>query len=337
MASVSITLHIANAVPPGNESESAQVIALWQQISDHLQHVRFLGPDQSASGTTEIMASLDADKLLQRLKACVAAAGSFDAWQKRHIDDAANAIDAELTLHLNSELPSWRESDTYRMASVFVQQLVMAANIALPGSLQMLKTRFTGIGGHRFEAQEFDARILYGARKAASYNGWPKLDILPFDSVWRWLERCETSRATTAISNINKTLFTLLKVAEQRHETSARTVLLVIYQLEQLLDCRQANSLDLIRSRARMILGNIAEAADALNELAQIRSNLFLASQPVHRPPLISHNAAEAMRDQMGQHNSAVESGTAMVLALIHDLIKTDATGYEFSESFSRL
>jgi hypothetical protein len=336
MASISISLHIGNAVPPGNETESAQVISLWQQISDHLQHCTFTGPEQQSDARSDVKVHLDVSELLARLKHCVSEAGSFDAWHKRHIEQPETPVDATLIVHIDSERSAWRESEGYLLATIILQQLVLAANIALPGSVQFLKTQFAGEGGHRFEAQEFDARILYGARKAASYNDWPHLQVLSFDKVWQWLERCGTSRTTTAISSINKTLFTLLKVAEQRHESSARTVLLVIYQLEQLLDCRQANSLDLIHSRARMILGSIPEAADSLNELAHVRSSLFLANQPVHRPPLISHNATEALRDQMGQHNSAVEAGTAMVLALVHDLIDKNATAYEFTESFSR-
>ena len=134
----------------------------------------------------------------------------------------------------------------------------------------------------------------------------------------------------------NKVLFTLLKVAEQRHEYSARTVLLVIYQLEVLLDCRQAGNHELLHARARSVLGAIPEQSNCLRELLEVRHNLFMASQPVHRPPLICNHTADALRGQIGQHNSAVESGTAMVLALLHDLIRHQSQSYTFSENWSR-
>jgi hypothetical protein len=143
--------------------------------------------------------------------------------------------------------------------------------------------------------------------KAASYHQWPELSVQSFANVWDWLAVCEASCTDTALNNINKVLFTLLKVAEQRHEYSARTV-----------------------------LGATPEQSDCLRELLEVLYNLFLASQPVHRPPLICNHTADALRGQIGQHNSAVESGTAMVLALLHDLIPHQSQSYAFSENWSR-
>lgn len=332
-SSATIELNIGNAIPPGNATETGNVIALWQQISSFFSQRHFCGPESADGESVSYLVDLNADALLDLMENARQEAGSFNDWQKRHIENPQTRIDASVVIRLTPESGQCKQAECYRVATVFLQQLVLAANIAVPGSVQLLNTRFVGPGAHCYEAQEFDARILYGAFKSASYNEWPPLKLLVFDAAWQWLELCQTSRVVTAISRINKTLFTMLKVAEQRHETSARTVLLVIYQLEQLLDCRQANSLELIHNRTRMILGNIPEAANCLNELAEIRSSLFLANQPVHRPPLIAHNASESLRDQMGQHNSAVEAGTAIVLALIHNLISRDATCYEFTES----
>src|SRR5690606_6488931 len=135
----------------------------------------------------------------------------------------------------------------------------------------------------RYEAQNFDARIFFGAGRIAGYNNWPLLGSPAPDKVWAWLEACENSQTEIAIKEINRVLFTLLKVAEQRHEYSARTVLLVIYQLELLLDDRHASSPTELRQRLRMILGAIPESADCLAELVEVRNNLFQGNQPVRR------------------------------------------------------
>jgi len=212
----------------------------------------------------------------------------------------------------------------------------MAAHIACPGSLQILNARFIGENAHRYETQHFDARMFHGALKISIDNEWPKLQQLTFDKVWSWLEATEVSQTYTAIKSINKVLFTFLKVAEQRHEYSARTALLVMYQIEILLDCRQFNSLEDVRNRTRLVLGNIPESADCLQELHKVRNHLFIANQPVHPPTLICHTNERALREQLGQHNSAVESGTALVLKLLQDLIAHDAYRYNFTESFTR-
>lgn len=335
-SSATIEFYIGSAIPPGNAAETAKTINLWQSISDVLKHIEFTAPETEHRSGAQFKVDGNFDQLVKRLERAQKESGSFDAYLKRHVEDAGLGTDAHLYLTLSHPDDGIKEAEFYRVATVFLQQLVLAANLAQPGSIQFLHTRFGDAVAHRYEAQEFDSRILYGAAKAAHYNEWPGIKTLDFAAVWNWLEMCGSSQVTTAISRINKTLFSLLKVAQQRHESSARTALMVVYQLEQLLDCRQADSLDRIRSRMRLILGDIPESANHLNELARIRSDLFVASQPVHRPPLISHGNSEALRDQMDQHNSAVESGTAMVLALLHDLINSGAQQYEFAESFQR-
>jgi hypothetical protein len=131
------------------------------------------------------------------------------------------AVDGALSITVTSNDHALDEIESYQVATIFLQQLNLAANIIIPGSMQVLNAQYTGAGAHRFEAQNFDSRILYGARRTAIYNDWPKLGSPTFDTVFAWLESCETSTVDTAIRDINKVLFTLLKVAEQRHEYSA--------------------------------------------------------------------------------------------------------------------
>jgi len=335
-SSATINLHIGNAIPHANDNDTGKIIALWQQIGSSFDQRAFTALSAINGKARPYQISLDAGPLLKAMETARDQSNTFSAHQKAHVDDADKAVDAALSITISSKNHTLDEVESYQVATVFLQQLILAANIIIPGSMQILNAQFTGTGAHRFEAQNFDSRILYGARRTAVYNDWPKLGIPDFDTVWTWLESCETSTVDTAIRDINKVLFTLLKVAEQRHEYSARTVLLVMYQLEVLLDSRHASSLERIRSRTRMIFGNIPEAADCFTELYEVRHNLFSANQPVHRPPLICHSTGKALREQIGQHNSAVEAGTALVIALLQDLIADDAQRYEFTETFSR-
>jgi len=336
MTSATIKLQIGNALPPGNQAESARVISLWKTIHHFFTDTEFTAMAGINATSCRYHLSLDASALLALMEHAVTIAGSFDAYATKQGADSALPTNAALTITIKRTDQALTELESYQIASVFIQQLVLASHICLPGSIQILDSRYEGSGAHRYEAQTFDSKILYGAMKAASYNEWPVLALQSFDKVWDWLTFCETSCTDTALNNINKVLFTLLKVAEQRHEYSARTVLLVIYQLEVLLDCRQAGNHELLHARARSVLGAIPEQSNCLRELQEVRSNLFLASQPVHRPPLICNHTADALRGQIGQHNSAVESGTAMVLALLHDLIRHQAQSYTFSENWSR-
>jgi len=335
-SATTVTLRVGNALPGANQSESASVLALWQSLAELTEAVTFQAQSGVSGEVRTYQVALDASAVMALMQSAISGHGSFSAYHKAHDDDASLALGADLVLTIAGNDHQVTEGESYQVATVFVQQLVLAVHIALPGAIQLLDTRFTGAGAHRYEAQDFDGRIFYGALKSSLYNQWPRLKVHSLETVWRWLEGCEVSQVDTAILGINKVLFTLLKIAQQRHEFSARTVLLVVYQLEVLLDCRESRSLSRLRQRARLVLGDIPEAADSLRELHEVRNSLFVASQPVHRPPLISHGSADALKDQLGQHNTAVELGSALVMALLQDLIYHNARRYEFSESFVR-
>ncbi|KPP98884.1 hypothetical protein [Marinobacter sp. HL-58] len=335
-SSASIQLHIANAIPPGNEKETSDIIALWQEVSGFFADKSFSSRSDFRGDVHDYHVTLDAGPLLKALENARTESGSFTEHQQAFIDDAGKIMEGGLIITIASEKQELAEEESYQVATAFIQQLVMATHIACPGSFQILNARFLGENAHLYEAQHFDARIFYGAYKTAIENEWPKLRNLAFGEVWNWLEGTEVSQTYTAIKSIDKSLFTLLKVAEQRNEYSARTALLVMYQIEVLLDCRQFNSLEDVRNRTRLVLGNIPEAADCLQELHEVRNHLFTANQPVHPPMLICHTAERALREQLGQHNSAVESGTALVLKLFQDLVAHGAYRYRFTESFTR-
>lgn len=337
MKSSTIRLHIGNVIPHGNEVDTKHVIALWREINGFFNQPQQFSALSGIRGETRLyLVAMDASRILSVLENARDQSETFNGYRRAHIDDAGKTVDASLTLTISSENHSLEEEESYHVATVFIQQLVMAANIVRPGSIQILDAHFVGEGAHRFEAQNFDSRIFHGALKASVDNEWPKLHAHSLETVWQWLKGCQVSETDIAIKGINQVLFTLLKVAEQRHEYSARTVLLVQYQLEVLLDCRQFNSLESVSHRARQVLGRIPEAADCLAELHEVRHSLFMGHQPVRRLPLICHNTEKALRDQFDQHNSAVESGTALVLRLLQDLISHGAYSYEFTETFSR-
>lgn len=335
-SSVTIQLQVGNAIPPGNEHETSELIEFWRQVSTFFADLPFAAQDSLNGSAGVYRVGLNAEKLIAAMESARDQSDSFSRHRLAHIEEPSKALACSLSVTVSAEDHTPAEEESYQVATVFIQQLVMAINLLRPGAIQLLDTHFEGEGAHKYEAQNYDSRIFYGASKASQENQWPPLKTLSLDEVWSWLEGTESSRTDTAIKSINKVLFTLLKVAEQRHEYSARTALLVMYQLEMLLECRQIDSLAHLRHRTTMILGAISDAADSLSELHEARNGLVMASVPVHRPPLICHTTENALRQQFGQHHSAVESGTALVLALVQDLIANGAQRYRFTETMVR-
>lgn len=335
-SSTTIQLQIGNAIPPGNEKETSEIIELWHQINAFFANLPFTAQGQLNGPANTYHVSLDATELIAAMESASDQSGSFSRHQSAYVDDPAKAIMAGLSVTVSAENHTPAEEEQYQVATVFVQQLVMAVNLLRPGAIQLLDTRFIGEGAHKYEAQSYDSRMYYGALKTSQENHWPPLKALSLEETWSWLESTGSSRTDTAIKSINKVLFTLLKVAQQRHEYSSRTAMLVMYQLEILLECRQINSLSDLRHRTALIIENFPGSANWLSELHDARNGLVMSSVPVHRPPLICQTTGNALRKQSGQHCSAVESGTALVLALLHDLISHGVQRYRFSETMAR-
>lgn len=57
-----------------------------------------------------------------------------------------------------------QEREAYEVANLFLQQLALAANLVLPGSIQILAARYDGPGAHLVEAGVADSVISGAAR-----------------------------------------------------------------------------------------------------------------------------------------------------------------------------
>ncbi|MGA0805359.1 MAG: hypothetical protein ACO3PV_02435, partial [Pseudohongiellaceae bacterium] len=221
--------------------------------------------------------------------------------------------------------------ETWEVATLFLQQLVIAANLVIPGSIQILAAGFVGPGAHLVEAGVADSVIFGGARQVLQEG--LRLPEISFAQAWNWLDGLQLGHWHTAIKAIDKVLLTQLKVAEQRHEYSARTVLLVLFQLELLLDCHARNDAALLRKRLRMLLPDLPEAVDCIRDLFSVRAELLEGFQPVMRPPLLAHDMQAQLHDLLGQHNMTVINAAALVQALLTQLLAAGGSDFVFSES----
>lgn len=330
-----IHLHIGDAVPHGNAAESATILALWQQAQGHFQRRRFSVTCANRSAPRTYLVNLDAIFLLSAMEGALAGHGSFDAWRQAHVVNAGVSLASALIIDVGCDDAAPGEAESYEVATLFLQQLTVALNLVQPGACRLLHTEYRGDSGHRYEAQAFDSKLYYGAFRNLRDLGWWQRHNPGFTKVWNWLEACEGSHASVALTNLDKVLFTAIKLAEQRDELSSRTALLVLYQLEMLLDCRNPADPRHLRNRMRLILGALPEAADCIGELYAARDGLLLGSRPVLRPPLIAHDSVGEFMEDIDRQNNAVELGTALVLVLLRELISNGAREYVFSEAVS--
>jgi len=160
-SSVTIQLHVGNAIPPGNEKETSDIIQFWHRASAFFANLRFTAQGQLNGVADSYSIGLDAGDLIAAMENARDQSGSFSKHQLAHVNDPAVAIAARLTVTVSAENRTTTEEESYQVANVFIQQLVLAVNLLRPGAIQLLDTRFAGEGAHRYEAQNYDARIFY--------------------------------------------------------------------------------------------------------------------------------------------------------------------------------
>ncbi|RMF16314.1 MAG: DUF2267 domain-containing protein [Gammaproteobacteria bacterium] len=331
-----IQLEIGNAIPHGTEDETRRAVALWKEVDGWFSNRPFKVENPLNGAPESFNITLDAEPLITLMERIVNEAGSFDAWRLKHAQDETVPIHSRLNITVEVAEASETPYSRYHAAAVFIQTLLLGVNLSQPGACQFLQTRFAGKHAHRFEAQDFDSKAFYDGMQAARENGWPKMENLPFNQVWTWLEQVGVSEKNTVLKDINKVLVDMLKIAQQRYRYGARTAMLVANQLEMLMRCKRETDMTHLRERVILALGQPTEAADCFNELHRLREALFHGDHPVRRPALVYHDADEEVRQQLAQHNSGVEKAIAVVLALLQDLIEHRAETYRFSETLSR-
>lgn len=323
---------IDNLIPHADESTSQHIIALWQEAANTLGACALNCVHPGTGKYVDVCFKADFSAILTCLHDANAQSGSFDRRRSLHLQNDAMTIGAALPLTVSCDDTTLDHGAAFALGSVFQQQLFLALNLALPGACQMLGVSFRGEAAHLFEAQAFDSKLFSDARMSAQQQNWPTLATLPFAQVWQWLEHCGFSRADIAISDLNKVLLNLLKLAQQRQRYGSRSALLMARQLELLLGQEAPARL---RERCALILGQIPEAADCFIELFRLRADLFQGSHPVRRPALITHSLGTEEREQIAGHNSAIELAASITVALLQQLISQNRDKFSFREVLS--
>jgi hypothetical protein len=328
----SFRLNINNIIPHADEQSSKNIIAVWKEAEQLTKDMEYscLNPRGGAVNTLKVKLSLT--ETIQRLEEAVKTSGSFNAYRQQYGDKDEALMGSSLAFSIQTPDPQNTIGDAYQIASIIQQQLYLAMNLSYPGTCQLLGVSFDGPNAHLYEAQSFDSKIFYDARMSSREQSWPKLQQLDFEATWNWINRQHFSASDTAISDNNRIFMNLLKLAQQRHGYGSRSALLASHQLELLLGTKAHESLNRLRDRTALILGQIPESADCFIELFHRRDDMFEGNHPIRRPALISHSAHDENREQMASHNTTIELAAGMIVCLIQALVKTNRDKFQFRE-----
>lgn len=333
--SQTITLNIGNAIPNAGENESNWIISAWEGADKYLNNVAFNVEDPYEATLVNYTLTLDASQLIEVLKNAQMASGGFASYLQS-CKNEEGATRGKIIITLVSDKDDIEPYSQYHSMSVFVQQLVLAMNIALPGSCQILNATYEGEGAGAFEPPQIDSTIFTNGWLSAFDAEWPILKPIKFEQVWHWLDERKTSETDTALSMVNKVMFCLLDLAHQSPAYSAGNVLLVSHMLELFGQMENDVNHNLLRERISIILGHPSDKADSFNELYRMKQSLIRSEQPIKRPAVIYHDSADEIIQQLEMHNSPIEQALAIVLALLQDLVIHNSSSYHFSEQVAR-
>lgn len=333
---VTVEFQVAQVIPNAGHQESDWIIATWNDLQKVVTDVAFRVEDPYRAELDDFRVSLDAMPVLQRLITARRERDSFAQYlQAAHA--AHLETDATLTLTLTSQDAALERYTLYHGVGVFIQQVMLALNIALPGSCHLVGTRFVGADAALIEAPEFHSAMFTNGWLSAFDADWPQLKPLPIEQVWRWLDACATSEADTALKPVNKVLFGVLEIAQQQRYFGSRDVLLVSHMLEILMGMDDADNPGRLRERIAAVLGSPSTRAGSFTELYRMKHAMIRGDHPIKRPPIVIHDADEEILQQLEQHNSPLEQAMAIVLALLQDLVSANAAGYRYTEQVHRL
>ncbi len=331
----SIKLIIDDVIPNAGANESAWIVSAWEGLDKHLKDLPFQVEDPYRVELDRFSVSVDASEIVALLKKAAAKEGGFVSYLQSAIDEDL-PMGAYLSIDITADLENLEKYTLYHAVNVLMHQIMLAMNIALPGSCQFLETWFEGSDAELFDAPEYDSAMFTNGWLSAFDADWPALKPLKFADVWHWLEKQGTSETDTALRATNKVLFGLLELSQQRHMFEARDALLVAHMLEVLVGAEETEQPSMVRDRIVAILGNPSARADSFNELYRLKHAMIRGDLPVRRPALTFHDADEEILQQLEAHNSPIEQALAVLLGLLQDLVINNANGYQFTEQFNR-
>tara|TARA_R110001592_G_scaffold52649_9_gene161388 strand:- start:111228 stop:112238 length:1011 start_codon:yes stop_codon:yes gene_type:complete len=328
----SFHIHVDNIIPHADKPASQEIFKIWKAAHQFFNEIDYQCVSADGKKLLNVQLKLDLSGPLDMLESAIQRSDSLDSYRQLHAENCDTEISAIIAVKIEASAgtEALNTEDAYYIASTFQQQLFLTLNLAFPGSCKLIGARFVGQNAHLYEAQAFDSKIFYNARMSCHQEAWPALQALDLPTIWNWLNDQGFSRSDTAISNINKVLVNLLKLAQQRHRFGSRSALLASQQFELLLGTGDEA---MLRSRTSLILGDIPESADCFVALFKLRNDLITGNHPVRRPALISHSVNDEGCEQISRHNSTIELASSIMINLVQRLIKSGKNKFQFKET----
>lgn len=238
-------------------------------------------------------------------------------------------------LRISAEAPLPDKTDYWNVIAAregfekWIYDIIVAANIAKPGTLEMGKGSLFQNGYEHAIDEMGKAFLLRGARDLATFAGWPKIQALDIAKVWKWLAKQEgfmegfgggpTGRAVNAFSR-------LFGIQAQDDVTN---LLWALVGIEALYTEGQGSLMQQVKEKSQVLLGKQEEHRKKLSRMYDFRSRF------VHGDLDFSGKRAAFGNKDTSRHNKELLEticfAEAILVASLQKLVELDWAGPSFS------
>jgi hypothetical protein len=335
-----IQLIFGNTAPTTSAREFGAVKSVWSAAAAVLARYEF--PVFSVTGTEKSerwRVSIDVSDVLDFLEACEMCDSGQDngPLNQRMMEQHSlgrGLLSSVLEMRLEGVEPGERPEIMALNVGRFLQRFFLTMNLAVPGSCHMYYCTYQAVPSAK--PPRLDGDVLESAYEISLDRAWPAIQPIEFATTWTWLDRVFPYDLDIAREPVHVALFNLLRLCSL-DRADPTGVLIVAQSLEAILSSGDEHIGAALKRRIHAVLGEPQTHKNWFRNFYKLRSGVAHGSTPLLRPNGLDLSEHPVVADYVLEQLVPLYQSVSVLLAVIQDLIGSEARGYRFPEHLTRL
>ncbi len=230
----------------------------------------------------------------------------------------------------DAELDSICQQHAISVLEMEANYLLLAANIARPGSLSVVRGYSFLNGQHAGETKSFFADDLLSAVQASREKGWPRLLSPSLKETWEWLVASGAFVDGVGVGRLGRALSAISHLtADSNLDRSSIDLAWILLGLEALYARGNVGLKEQLLGKTEAVLGPRTENKKLFGAVYDFRSRLIHGDVdiPVRFTTFDGVEKCERFHSERYEHEALA---TAVLIATLHWLIKRNEHSLEF-------
>jgi len=213
-----------------------------------------------------------------------------------------------------------------------VSDILLAANIACPGSIELASSIVVQDGEVQVYSQvpTMDGFVLQEGIELANSVGWPIVRRLQFEQVWSWLGCKDLITDGFDTGATGRALAAFSRTFEQERIDAAMKLVWTMIGIEALYVKGKASVVEQVREKILSFLGSHPSNKKRISQTYETRSR-FIHGDLAFPGIYLLADATDASHRYNKQHSDAVNLASAILVSTLQELIHRGWIELEFS------